>query len=110
MCDVRVGHVVPSQHCQRVLNQALRRAIEEAGRLIVHAGGGDVVGGDKQDVDAHVLGLVVQGAGEFVDEGLGGCVGGEEGSGVVPRARRDIDNGAHASVRAKLRRRIMSVW
>lgn len=98
MCDVRIGHVVPSQHGQRVLNKALRRAVEEAGRFIVHAGGGDVVGGDEQDINAHVLGLMVQGAGKFVDEGLGGCVGGEEGSGVVPRARRDIDNGTHVSV------------
>lgn len=98
MRDVRVGHVIPSEHGQRVLDQALRRAVEEARGLVVHAGGGDVVGGDEQDVDAHVLGLVVEGAGEFVDEGLGGCVGGEERGGVIPGARRDVDNGARATV------------
>lgn len=98
MRDVRVGHVVPSQHGQRILDQALRRAIEEAGRLVVHARGGDVVGGDEQDVDTHVLGLVVKGAGELIDKGLGGSVGGEERRGVVPGARRHVDNGTRSAV------------
>jgi len=96
--DVRIGHVVPSEHGQRVLDQALRRAIEQARGLVVHAGGGDVVRGDEQDVDAHVLGFVVEGAGELVDKGLGSCVGGEERRRVVPGARRDIDNGARTTV------------
>lgn len=93
MREVREGDVVAAEEREGVLHEALRRAVEHPGGLLVHVGG-DVVGRHDQDVHAVRARLVVEGAGELVDEGLGGRVRGEEGRGVVARPGADVDDGA----------------
>ena len=82
--DVRVHNVVATQHRQRVLDQTMRRAVEQARRFVVHPCRGDVVRRGDKDVHTHMLGFVVQGTGELVDKGLGGGVGRKERCRVVP--------------------------